>query len=75
MNLNSKEINDIRFVVQEVCWEKSCKENQNIKYNIEFEDFKTPLNECIERDSKRPNKIGAEKITEIYNKYKKFYEE
>ena len=75
MNLNPKEINDIRFVVQEACWEKSCRENQNIKYDIEFEDFKTPLEECIERDSKRPNKIGAEKITEIYNKYKKFYEQ
>jgi tRNA uridine 5-carbamoylmethylation protein Kti12 len=75
MNLNPKEINDIRYEVQEACYERSCREGKNISYDFEFEDFKTPLNECIERDSRRPNKIGAEKITEIYNKYIKFYEE
>jgi tRNA uridine 5-carbamoylmethylation protein Kti12 len=75
MNLNSKEINDIRYQVQEICYERSCREGYNIQYEIEFMDFKTPLEECIKRDSKRPNKIGAEKITEIYNKYIKFYEE
>lgn len=75
MNLNSKEINDIRYQVQEICYERSCREGYNVQYEIEFMDFKTPLEECIKRDSKRPNKIGAEKITEIYNKYIKFYEE
>jgi predicted kinase len=75
MNLNSKEINDIRYQVQEICYERSCREGKNISYEIEFMDFKTPLKECIERDSKRPIKIGEETITNIYNKYKKFYEE
>ena len=75
MNLNPKEINDIRYQVQEICYERSCREGYNVQYEIEFMDFKTPLEECIKRDSKRLNKIGAEKITEIYNKYIKFYEE
>lgn len=75
MNLNSKEINDIRYQVQEFCYERSCKEGKNIKYDFEFVDFKTPLEECIKRDSKRPIKIGEETITNIYNKYKSFYEE
>ena len=74
MNLNPREINDIRYQVQEICYERSCREGKSINYEIEFVDFKTPLEECIERDSRRPNKIGAEKITEIYNKYIKFYE-
>lgn len=43
-------------------------------YVLEFKDFKTPLEECIERDAKRPNPIGAEVITSTYNKYKSFYE-
>lgn len=75
MNLNPKEINDIRYQVQEFCYERSCKEGKNIKYDFEFVDFKTPLEECIKRDSKRPIKIGEETITNIYNKYKSFYEE
>jgi tRNA uridine 5-carbamoylmethylation protein Kti12 len=75
MNLNPNEINDIRYQVQEICYERSCREGYNIQYEFEFMDFKTPLEECIERDSKRPNRIGEETITNIYNKYKKFYEE
>ena len=42
-------------------------------YEIEFKDFKTPLDVCIERDSKRENPIGAEVITSTYNRYKNFY--
>ena len=30
----------------------------------------TPLEECIERDSKRPNPIGEEVIRKTYEKYK-----
>jgi tRNA uridine 5-carbamoylmethylation protein Kti12 len=75
MNLNSKEINDIRYQVQEICYERSCREGYNVQYEIEFMNFKTPLEECIKRDSKRPNKIGEETITNIYNKYKNFYDE
>lgn len=38
-------------------------------------DFKTPLEVCIERDSKRPNPIGREVITKTYERYKDFYEQ
>ena len=43
-------------------------------YEVEFMDFKTPLDVCIERDSKRENPIGAGVITSTYNRYKNFYE-
>lgn len=40
------------------------------KYSLEFKDFFTPLQDCIERDSKRPNPIGEEVIRKTYEKYK-----
>ena len=40
------------------------------KYSLEFKNFFTPLQECIERDSKRPNPIGEEVIRKTYEKYK-----
>ena len=40
------------------------------KYELEFKDFFIPLQECIERDSKRPNPIGEEVIKKTYEKYK-----
>lgn len=38
------------------------------KYSLE--DFFIPLQDCIERDSKRPNPIGEEVIRKTYEKYK-----
>ena len=32
--------------------------------------FDTPLQECIDRDLKRPNPIGEEVIRKTYEKYK-----
>lgn len=40
------------------------------KYSLEFKDFFIPLQECIERDSKRPNPIGEEVIRKTYERYK-----
>lgn len=40
------------------------------EYSLEFKNFFTPLQECIERDSKRPNPIGEEVIRKTYEKYK-----
>ena len=40
------------------------------KYSLEFKDFSTPLQKCIERDSKRPNPTGEEVIRKTYEKYK-----
>lgn len=44
------------------------------KYILEFKNFFTPLQECIERDSKRPNPIGEEVIRNTYEKYKNILE-
>ena len=54
--------------------DSSLKEVQKLvevtDYIIEYKDFtKVPLEVCIERDSKRENPIGAEIITNTYNKY------
>lgn len=40
------------------------------KYSLEFKDFFIPLQDCIERDSKRPNPIGEEVIRKTYERYK-----
>lgn len=40
------------------------------KYNLEFKDFFIPLQDCIERDSKRSNPVGEKVIRKIYEKYK-----
>lgn len=40
------------------------------KYDLEFKDFFISLQDCIERDSKRPNPIGEEVIRKTYEKYK-----
>lgn len=39
-----------------------------------YKDFKTPLEECIERDSKREHPIGEEVIRKTFQKYSSFYE-
>ena len=45
------------------------------QYTLEFKDFvDVSLEECIERDSKRENPIGADIITNTYNKYKDIIE-
>ncbi len=40
------------------------------KYVLEFKDFFIPLQDCIDRDAKRPNPIGEEVIRKTYEKYK-----
>lgn len=71
MNLNPKELkyynkvldnwNDPKGIVFDVV---------KPKYSLEFKDFFIPLQDCIERDSKRPNPIGEEVIRKTYEKYK-----
>lgn len=75
MNLNPKEIKYFQDLVEERNHPKGIIHPDNIIYEIEFKDFKTPLEVCIERDSKRENPIGAEVIRNTYNHYKSFYEE
>lgn len=43
-------------------------------YGIIYQDFFIPLQNCIERDSKRPNPIGEEVIKATYEKYKSILE-
>lgn len=76
MNLNDKEVEFYkRFIERHNNPQCVIPDMVQSHYILEFKDFKTPLEECIERDSKRPNPIGAEVITATYNKYKSFYED
>ena len=58
MNLNSKELDYWKDIAD------------LFKYDLEIKNFFTPLEECIERDSKRPNPIGEKIIRNTYEKYK-----
>lgn len=76
MNLNDNEVEFYKRVVESHNDPKGMiPDIVQSHYVLEFKDFPTPLEECIERDSKRPNPIGAEVITSTYNKYKSFYTE
>lgn len=80
MNLNPKEVEYFnKYVkahnetIEDLRREEKLNPVNDFKYEIEFKDFKTPLEVCIERDSKRENPIGAGVITSTYNRYKDFY--
>ena len=62
MNLDSKEIE---------YWKDVAK---TFNYDLEIKNFFTPLQECIDRDSKRPNPIGEKVIRNTYEKYKDILE-
>lgn len=75
MNLNPRELEYYNKVLSD--WnnpEGTVPDVVKTKYDIEFKDFFTPLEECIERDSKRPNPIGEEVIRKTYEKYKDIIE-
>ena len=58
MNLSNSSLKEVQKLVEDT------------DYIIKYKDFtKVPLEVCIERDSKRENPIGAEIITNTYNKY------
>lgn len=71
MNLNPKELEYYNRVLDG--WnnpEWGISDVVKTKYSLEFKDFFIPLQECIERDSKRPNPIGEEVIRKTYERYK-----
>ena len=71
MNLNPKELEYYNRVLDD--WNNpkgAISDMVRRKYDIEFKNFFIPLQECIERDSKRPNPIGEEVIRKTYEKYK-----
>ena len=71
MNLNPKELDYYNGVLNG--WNNPKWAIPSVvrpKYSLEFKDFFIPLQDCIERDSKRPNPIGEEVIRKTYEKYK-----
>ena len=58
MNLNSKELDYWKDIAR------------MFNYDLEIKNFLTPLQDCLERDSKRPNPVGEEVIRKTYEKYK-----
>lgn len=75
MNLNPKEIKYFQDLVDN--WNNPARILPDIvrnTYEIVFKDFFIPLQECIDRDSKRENPIGEKVIRETYNKYKDIIE-
>ena len=81
MNLNSKEVEYYELyikshnqVVDELKSENRLNPKDDFKYELGFRDFFIPLQDCIERDSKRTNPIGEEVIKATYEKYKSILE-
>lgn len=75
MNLNPKEVKYFPALVDS--WNNPNGVLSDIvrkNYELEFKDFFIPLQDCIERDSKRPNPIGEEVIRKTYEKYKDIIE-
>ena len=67
MNLNPKDWEFYEGVV------KSFNENYpDIKYEIEYKDFFTPVEECIRRDAMRQNPIGEQVIRATWKRYRHF---
>lgn len=67
MNLNSNEVNYYQDLAASTL-------GLLFSYTVEFKDFFTPLEVCIERDSKRDNPIGEEVIRKTYERYKSIIE-
>lgn len=81
MNLNPKEVEFYKLyidahnkIMEELSKETKLSFNDDAKYELEFKDFFIPLQDCIERDSKRPNPIGEDVIRKTYEKYKDILE-
>lgn len=64
-NLNKYTVDKIWDIVRKYQQMRSISD-----YGIIYQDLFTPLEECIERDSKRSNPIGEEVIRNTYEKYK-----
>lgn len=66
MNLNPKTCAELEKMV------KDFNENYTYdwKYEIEYRDFFIPVEECILRDSMRPNPIGEKVIRETWRRYR-----
>lgn len=65
MNLNTRTLSSIEDYVSYF----NMKFVDLKAYKIEYKFFKEPLNVLINRDSKRDKSVGADVITNLYNKY------
>ena len=85
MNLNPKEIEFWKEVVNihnhminirnHMITSPAGQKEMICEYELEIKDFfNIPLQDCIDRDSKRPNPIGEEVIRKTYEKYKHIIE-
>ena len=71
MNLNPKELEYYNKVLDNWNNPKGIVfDSVRPKYDIEIKNFFTPLEDCIERDSKRPNPIGEKVIRDTFERYK-----
>ena len=74
MNMDSKHLKSIERLAQDFN-ETLAPSDSKDSYTVETKDFfDVPLEECIERDSRRETPIGKEVITETYNRYKELIE-
>ena len=73
MNLNPKEIKFWEDLVHHRNQDNSTSSDYvKYEYEIEFKDFFIPLEECIRRDTMRPNPIGEKVIRDTWRRYKHF---
>lgn len=72
MNLDQDDVAEIIGMIHEYNSGSYLTEDT---YEIEYRDFKVPLEECIKRDKERGTKIGEHIIRSTYDKYKWFYSE
>jgi predicted kinase len=68
MNLSPIEVEWYEDIIQDFKYRRV-----NNIYTLEFKDFKTPLEECLRRDSLRDNPIGEKVIRDTYYRYKEFF--
>lgn len=68
MNLNPKTCAELEKMV------KDFNENYTYdwKYEVEYKDFWTPVDECIRRDAKREHPIGEKVIRQTWRRYRDF---
>lgn len=71
MNLNPKEIDWINSLIatHNDDWRE---DKTDFFYEAEFKNFFIPVEECIRRDSLRPNPIGEKVIKETWRRYRDF---
>lgn len=67
MNLSPKEIKWLEDKINAFN-----NHNEEVNYEIEYKDFFIPLEECIRRDTMRPNPIGETVIRQTWKRYKNF---